>query len=268
MEKISIVGKEENNELKKLLDEYLVEIAKFDNGVKFNKKGEPVYKWFDLYFKDKDRFPFYYIIDGGIAGFALVRELENKKYEIAEFCILDGFRGNGNASKFAKMLCDYFDGQMEFSTNLKNQNAVKFWSKFVKGFEYKEFDEGERRNWIIMPIANEHTLGLREEYYNLVKSGEKTIEGRLFDEKRQKYNVGDYICFCKEPKREEKIKAVILDKLEYKSFKDLIKGVGVNVLGFKNQTPKQVEQIYKSIYSTENEQKYGVVGIKIMVIKF
>jgi len=164
----------------------------------------------------------------------------------------------------------YIARQIKYDVHMidVNQNAVKFWSKFVKGFEYKEFDEGERRNWIIMPIANEHTLGLREEYYNLVKSGEKTIEGRLFDEKRQKYNVGDYICFCKEPKREEKIKAVILDKLEYKSFKDLIKGVGVDVLGFKNQTPKQVEQIYKSIYSTENEQKYGVVGIKIMVIKF
>ena len=149
MEKIRIVGEREKGELKKLLNDYLVEIAKFDDGVKFNKKGEPVYRWFDCYFKDYGRFPIYFVVDGVVAGFALVRNILGEGYEIAEFCVVKEYRGKGYAREFAKMICDFFDEQMEFSTNLKNERAVKFWSGFVQEFKYSQFDEDGRRRWII-----------------------------------------------------------------------------------------------------------------------
>ena len=147
MEKIEIVGFSEKENLRNLLNQYLIEIAQFDDGVVFDKNGQPIYKWFDCYWNDCKRFPMYYFEDGELAGFALVRKIGSGKYEIAEFCILQNFRRNGNASKFAKKICDFFDGQMEFSTNLKNAPAVKFWEKFSKNFNRVEvFEQNGRRN--------------------------------------------------------------------------------------------------------------------------
>ena len=40
-----------------------------------------------------------------------------------------------------------------------------------------------------------HKLNVKEKYYNMLKSGTKTIELRLFDEKRRKIKVGDTIEF-------------------------------------------------------------------------
>ena len=40
-----------------------------------------------------------------------------------------------------------------------------------------------------------HNMSVKEKYYNLLKSGKKTIELRLFDEKRQKIKIGDIIEF-------------------------------------------------------------------------
>ena len=40
-----------------------------------------------------------------------------------------------------------------------------------------------------------HKMRLSEPYYTLVKNGHKTIEGRIYDEKRQLLNVDDYIIF-------------------------------------------------------------------------
>ena len=38
-------------------------------------------------------------------------------------------------------------------------------------------------------------MNLKQPYFNQMKKGEKTIEGRLYDEKRKKLNVGDNIKF-------------------------------------------------------------------------
>jgi len=43
----------------------------------------------------------------------------------------------------------------------------------------------------------EHSMKLFEIAYGRILSGKKTIEIRLFDEKRQKLNLGEIIEFCK-----------------------------------------------------------------------
>lgn len=58
MRKIQIVPLSRMEEMRKYLNEYLTELSQFDPDVKFDDKGTPVYKWFDCYWTDKDRFPF------------------------------------------------------------------------------------------------------------------------------------------------------------------------------------------------------------------
>jgi ASC-1-like (ASCH) protein len=113
-----------------------------------------------------------------------------------------------------------------------------------------------------------HTMKLLESPYDRISSGKKTIEIRLFDEKRQKINVGDTIEFSKLPELKEKLKVRVIELLRYKTFKDLINDYGLEYYGHsKNYLIKDfLEDIYK-IYSKEDEKKYGVLGIKIQIIK-
>ena len=50
-----------------------------------------------------------------------------------------------------------------------------------------------------------HSMKLLDIPYDKILSGKKSIEIRLFDEKRQKINIGDFIEFSKLPNLEDKI---------------------------------------------------------------
>ena len=103
--------------------------------------------------------------------------------------------------------------------------------------------------------------------YERISSGKKTIEIRLYDEKRQKLNVGDTIEFSKLPDLKDKVKVKIVALLRYKSFKDLVNDFGMEYYGHpKDYSVEEfVNRIY-TIYSKEKEQKYGVLGIKIRLL--
>ena len=56
----------------------------------------------------------------------------------------------------------------------------------------------------------EHSMKLLESPYERISSGKKTIEIRIYDEKRQELNVGDIIEFSKLPDLEDKVKVEIV----------------------------------------------------------
>ena len=150
MRKIQIVPLSRMEEMRKYLNEYLTELSQFDPDVKFDDKGTPVYKWFDCYWTDKDRFPFYFLVDGSIAGFAMIRELGNMLYDFAEFYVCPEFRKDDNAIWFASEITNLFERQFVFSTRFTNPRAIKFWSKFASQFDGNSFYDAEIwRNWTI-----------------------------------------------------------------------------------------------------------------------
>jgi len=113
----------------------------------------------------------------------------------------------------------------------------------------------------------EHSMKLFEIPFDRILSGKKKIEVRLFDEKRQKLNIGDIIIFSKLPDLKDKIKVEIVALLRYKSFRDLVTDFGVECFGY----PKDylIEDFLNScykIYSKEKEPQYGVLGIKIRLL--
>ena len=62
-----------------------------------------------------------------------------------------------------------------------------------------------------------HELKLQPNFFNYVIYGTKRIELRLYDEKRQKINIGDTIIFRKEPELTEMIEAKVIGLLRYAS---------------------------------------------------
>lgn len=109
-----------------------------------------------------------------------------------------------------------------------------------------------------------HEMRLHNDPFCLIKSGTKTIEIRLNDEKRQLIKVGDIIEFENRISKEKiKVKVVALHKFInfdelYKSFDKVSLGYGEDEVA----KPSDME-IY---YSKEQQDKYGVLGIEILVI--
>lgn len=101
--------------------------------------------------------------------------------------------------------------------------------------------------------------------FKLIKDGSKTIELRLNDEKRQLISVGDTITF-ENRSDGEKIIVKVLALHKYSSFEELYKHFDKVSMGYKEDEeadPKDMEQYY----SSEEQSKYGVVGIEVELIK-
>ena len=68
---------------------------------------------------------------------------------------------------------------------------------------------------------NTFELRLNKGPFDSIKNGTKTIEMRLFDEKRKLHQVGDILIFKKRPEEIETIKAKIIALHKYPSFKEI-----------------------------------------------
>jgi ASC-1-like (ASCH) protein len=109
-------------------------------------------------------------------------------------------------------------------------------------------------------------MNLQELYFNSIKNGEKFYEIRLNDEKRKAIKTDDTITFSNAQNPKEKILTAVKNLIYFKSFEEMCQNLPLNQIGFKNQTPQEVIDIYHQFYNIEDEFKYGVVAIKIKVI--
>lgn len=106
-----------------------------------------------------------------------------------------------------------------------------------------------------------HDMKLLESPFNKIVSGEKDVEFRLYDEKRKQIKIGDTIVFSKLPDLCDKIEVEVSDLYHYQTFRELL-----SFLGYEEEILEdKLNGIYK-IYTKEQEQENGVLGIKIKKI--
>lgn len=112
-----------------------------------------------------------------------------------------------------------------------------------------------------------HEMKLNSLPFEKIKSGEKTIELRLFDEKRQKIKVGDVIRFTNTSSGEI-ISAIVIKLHIFESFCELYNTLPLFNCGYTNE---DIDTAHYSdmdaYYSPDEQKKYGVVGIEICVSK-
>lgn len=113
----------------------------------------------------------------------------------------------------------------------------------------------------------QHSMKLLEGPFEKMKLGLKTIEIRLFDHKRQELQIGDTVEFSKLPDLNEKLTVEVIGLLRYKSFRDLLDNYDMEYFGYPKDHPKDefIESIY-TIYTKEDEEKYGVLGIQVKIL--
>ena len=110
----------------------------------------------------------------------------------------------------------------------------------------------------------QHTMRLQPVFFNLIKDGQKTIELRLWDEKRSQIRPGDEIIFIK-----DKTNETITTKVNYlviaKDFESLFDIIDVKKSGF--ETKENALSTIKQFCNTTTQQQTGVVGIVITFLK-
>ena len=107
----------------------------------------------------------------------------------------------------------------------------------------------------------EYKMKLLEDPFMRILNGSKEVEFRLYDEKRRKIRVGDTIEFSKLPDLTEKITVEVVDLYKAKTFRELLSN-----LGYQGKELEEKVQGMYSIYSKDQEQEFGVLGIKIKLL--
>lgn len=110
-----------------------------------------------------------------------------------------------------------------------------------------------------------HKMNLNEEPFEKIKNGSKTIELRLYDEKRRKIKAGDAVYFkSKTGSLMATVKAVHL----FKSFEELYAALPLEKCGYSaDEIATASPEDMLTYYTKEQIEKYGVAGIEIEVKK-
>ena len=110
---------------------------------------------------------------------------------------------------------------------------------------------------------NMHNMKLHPSPFEMIKCRKKTIELRLYDEKRQRIKPGDEIIFTN-TETGETLHTTVIRLHRFDSFEELYNALpllecGYTVDDISKAHPSDMQQYY----SVEEQKKYGVVGIEI-----
>ena len=107
-----------------------------------------------------------------------------------------------------------------------------------------------------------HEMRLAALPFSQIERGEKTLEVRLFDEKRRTIAVGDCIWFC-ERETEKKLSARVAALYPFSTFKEAFLALSPVKMGFPAGADGNEMHAY---YSPEEEAKWGVLVIEIALL--
>ena len=111
-----------------------------------------------------------------------------------------------------------------------------------------------------------HFMQLQPAPFEMIKDGSKTIELRLFDEKRQKIQIGDTILFTN-TENQEALSVKVLELFVFDSFETLYSQLPLTDCGYtKEDIDTASPDDMNAYYPKETQQKYGVVGIRIALL--
>ena len=113
----------------------------------------------------------------------------------------------------------------------------------------------------------EHVMNLTPAPMQEIRTGNKTIELRLNDEKRKQLSVGDTIKFINTEDSNDTLRVKVVDLFLFSSFAELYDNLpllncGYNEDNINTASPEDMEMYY----SREKQNKYGVVGIEISLL--
>lgn len=108
-----------------------------------------------------------------------------------------------------------------------------------------------------------HNMRIKQPYFDMIRSGEKIFELRLYDDKRSKIKPGDRIIFSHTDKNglTTEFPTEVLGLVRARNFNDLFKMVFYGQCGFNSI--EQAITTMEQFYPKDAQRKFGVVAIVI-----
>ena len=108
-----------------------------------------------------------------------------------------------------------------------------------------------------------HNMKLNHAPFEMIKNGQKTIELRLYDEKRKNISVGDKILFTNNSTNQI-ISTTVINLHIFDSFDSLYEKLPLLSCGYTTENVNEARASDMELYYSKMEQeKYGVVGIEL-----
>ena len=108
-----------------------------------------------------------------------------------------------------------------------------------------------------------HHMKLHSTPFEMIKSGKKTIELRLYDDKRQKIKLGDEIIFTNTVNG-EMLSRTVKGTHIFESFHELYKSLPLLKCGYTEDDIDSASPLdMEKYYSIDEQKNFGVVGIEL-----
>lgn len=132
------VTESEKSVLRQLMELYAYDFSQFD-GADVNEHGWYGYTYFDHYWTDESRHPFFIRVAGKLAGFVLVNEYcyvakEAGTKSMAEFFVMRKYRRKGVGRSAAVQVFERFPGKWEVIQHGDNQPSKIFWEGVIGAY--------------------------------------------------------------------------------------------------------------------------------------
>lgn len=110
-------------------------------------------------------------------------------------------------------------------------------------------------------------MKLNQAPYNKIVAGDKTIELRLYDEKRRALKIGDYIIFSDANDSKRRLLVIVRGLYHSENFEELFDDISLVKCGFDTSVTMDMAANRMHEYYLEEEiSRYGVLGIKIELV--
>jgi len=129
--------------LRQLMEFYVYDFSEMED-LDVNAHGRFGYKYFDHYWTEADRYPYFILADGKHAGFVLVNKhgiLKEECFSIAEFFVMRKYRRHGIGETAVREVFDRHRGVWEVGEIKNNVGAQAFWRKVIHRYTDGHYQE-------------------------------------------------------------------------------------------------------------------------------
>ena len=147
--KIELVEVEETEKsvLRQLMELYAYDFSEFDQA-DVNEHGYYGYSYFDCYWTEDARHPFFIKVDGELAGFVLISDYcyvlkDAGARSVSEFFVMRKYRRKGVGQFVACQVFDKFPGKWEVIQHEDNEPSKVFWGKVIGEYTTEDFQRTE-----------------------------------------------------------------------------------------------------------------------------
>ena len=151
----------------------------------------------------------------------------------------------------------------------RNENISVVWLDITSLTDPQIIQIADMRDFFVKHVVPNlecrFSMSVRHKYFELIKSGQKDIELRAYDEKRKKVKIGDKFQLLDAENPDQSIICEVLNMHIAPDFESLFKKIDIKRSGFNNLA--ELMNVITKFVSAEELLREQVVGIEIKRIR-